>query len=256
MIADTAIETILKRDRLLVLASLAGVTALAWLYLVADAVHMTSMSDMAMMQVTPWTAFDAMLMFLMWAIMMVGMMLPSAAPMILLYGLVARKQRSRGHLFAPVGAFVAGYLFVWTAFSLGATALQWGLEQAALLSPMMVSKSPLLGGGLLIAAGLYQWTPFKNACLEHCRSPAEFLATRWRKGTGGAIIMGAHHGAYCVGCCWFLMGLLFVGGVMNLLWIAAITAYVLIEKLAPFGARTSRVTGVLLTLAGIAIVLN
>ncbi len=172
MTEGAALAGVLQRDRAVTLASLVAVTALAWAYLVALA---GDMGAMAMAQVAPWTALDAALMAVMWAVMMVGMMLPSAAPMILLYAAVARKQRGRGRVFAPTGAFAAGYLVAWTLFSLAATALQWALEQAALLSPMMVGASAWLGGGLLIAAGVYQWTPLKHACLENCRSPVAFL---------------------------------------------------------------------------------
>lgn len=240
----------LRRDRWAVLAALAGVTVIAWAYLTQMA---GDMHAMAMPAMTAWSLLDAWLMFVMWAVMMLGMMLPGATPMILLYAAVARRQRERGSVFAPTGAFAAGYLIVWTVFSLAATALQWALEQAALLSPMMVSASPWLGGGLLAAAGVYQWTPAKRACLENCRAPAEFLARIWRKGTGGAVIMGVHHGAYCVGCCWALMGLLFVLGVMNLLWVAAITAFVLVEKIVPHGHRLARAAGALFVATGIVV---
>jgi predicted metal-binding membrane protein len=246
------LEMILKRDRWFVLAALAGVTALAWAYLVVMATDMDDMAlgAIAMPTVEPWSALDFWLMFVMWAVMMVGMMLPSAAPMILLYATVSRRQRGRGHVFAPTGVFAAGYLVAWTTFSLAATALQWAFEQAALLSPMMVSTSPYLGGALLAATGIYQWTPLKHACLQNCRAPAEFLSRSWRNGTGGAVAMGVHHGAYCVGCCWVFMGLLFVAGVMNLLWVAAITALVLIEKIAPGGHRFARIAGALFVAAG------
>ncbi len=245
MTETTALEALLKRDRVVVLAGLAGVTGLAWAYLLVIG------AEMGAMEIRPWTGLDFLLMFLMWAVMMVAMMVPSAAPMILLFAAVHRKQREHGQTFAPVSAFVAGYVAVWSAFSLAATLLQWGLEQAVLLSPMMVSASPQLGGGLLVVAGLYQWTPLKYACLKHCRSPIHFLAHGLRKGSGGAFVMGLEHGAFCVGCCWILMGLLFVGGVMNLLWIAAIAVFVLIEKLLPYGAGGGRISGALLVLAGL-----
>ena len=256
MTTTAPFESVLKRDRAVVLASLAAVTALAWAYLLVMAADTGGMGlgEMAMARIEPWSRLDFAAMFAMWAIMMVGMMLPSAAPMILLHAAIGRKQGARGHVLAPTGAFAAGYVIAWAAFSLAATALQWGLEQLALLSPMLVSTSAVLGGGLLIAAGVYQWTPLKHACLEHCRSPIHFLSRSWRKGTGGAVVMGLHHGAYCVGCCWVLMALLFVGGVMNLLWVAALAAFVLIEKLAPFGHHTARVTGLALLLAGVYVV--
>ncbi len=254
MSESSTLESLVKRDRAVVLAGLAGVTGLAWAYLFITAAEMGGPMDAgalaAAMQIKPWTGLDFLLMFLMWAVMMVAMMLPSAAPMILLFAAIRRKQAAQGRTFAPVGVFVAGYMAVWSAFSLGATLLQWGLEQAALLSPMMVGTSPLLGGGLLVVAGLYQWSPLKQACLRHCRSPIHFLVHRRREGPGGAFVMGLEHGAFCVGCCWLLMGLLLVGGVMNLLWVAAIAVFVLLEKVLPFGARGGRVTGALLVLAG------
>lgn len=247
------LEIFLKRDRGFLLAGLAATAALAWTYLVSMAADMdtTSISAMAMAQVAPWSVHDFWLMFIMWVVMMVGMMLPSAAPMILLYAAVRRRQRRRGHVFATTGVFAIGYLLAWTVFSLAATAMQWGLEQASLLSPMMVGTSPYLGGALLIAAGIYQWTPLKHACLQNCRAPAEFLARSWRHGTGGAVAMGVHHGAYCIGCCWVLMGLLFVAGVMNLLWVASITALVLIEKIAAGGHLFARIAGAVFVAAGV-----
>jgi predicted metal-binding membrane protein len=211
---------------------------------------------MALMGLHPWTPAHFGMMFTMWAIMMVGMMLPSATPTTLVYTAVARKAAREGMSVAPVAAFVAGYLFMWTLFSLAATVAQWGLERAALLSPMMVSSSPFLGGGLLIGAGVYQLTPYKDACLEHCRSPAHFIAAHWRPGIPGALRMGIEHGAYCLGCCWVLMGLLFFGGVMNLLWIAAITLFVLLEKLLPYGAGGGRWAGIGMILAGAGVLLS
>jgi len=255
---SSTLETLLKRDRVVVLAGLAGVSLLAWAYILVMAAEMGAMADASAMsalgaalQVRPWSGFDFLLMFLMWAVMMVAMMVPSAAPTILLFAAIRRKQHERGQPFAPVSAFVAGYVAVWLAFSLAATLLQWGLEQVALLSPMMVGTSPILGGGLLVVAGLYQWTPLKQACLRYCRSPIHFLSLGLRKGSRGAFLMGLEHGAFCVGCCWFLMGLLFVGGVMNLLWVAAIAIFVLLEKVLPFGVLGGRLGGALLVLAGL-----
>jgi predicted metal-binding membrane protein len=205
---------------------------------------------MAMMGLHPWTPAHFGMMFAMWAIMMAGMMLPSATPTTLVYAAVARKASREGTPVAPVATFVAGYLFMWTLFSLGATVAQWGLERAALLSPMMVSSSPALGGALLVSAGVYQLTPFKDVCLEHCRSPAHFIAGHWQPGIHGALRMGIEHGAYCLGCCWVLMGLLFFGGVMNLLWIATIALFVLLEKVVPYGAGGGRFAGVGMILTG------
>ena len=187
----------------------------------------------------------AVLMFAMWWAMMAGMMLPSALPMTLTFATVNRRRRERGTPYVPTAAFVAGYLAAWGAFSIAATAAQWALERAALMEPIMGLSSPLLGGLLLVAAGVYQVTPLKHACLRRCRSPLSFVLGYWREGTAGALRMGAQHGAFCVGCCALLMALLFVGGVMNLLWAAAIAAFVLLEKLLPAGEALARAAGVL-----------
>jgi predicted metal-binding membrane protein len=279
---EAFLPLILRRDRLPAFVGLIGVTVLAWLYLVwlargmgemAGAGSMSGMSSggsmsggdmsgmsaggmagMAMPALGAWSASYAVLMFLMWTVMMVGMMLPSAAPMILLYDRVRERQEAKGASLAGTGVFALGYLAAWALFSLGAIAAQWGLEWAALLSPMMVSASPWLGGGLLILAGIYQWTPLKNACLVHCRSPITFLAHHWRPGRVGAFRMGLHHGLYCIGCCWVLMALLFVFGVMNLLWIAALAVFVLLEKVLPRGDLVGRASGGLMIAAGLLLI--
>jgi len=231
-------------QRAAILAALAALTALSWLYLVDAAAEMAAMGDMTM-AMPPKGARDLVLLFAMWWIMMVGMMLPSAAPMILTFATVNRRRRQRAQPYVPTALFVAGYLAAWGGFSLAATLAQWGLESAALLSPMaMATTTPWLGGLVFLAAGLYQLTPLKNACLSRCRSPLDFVVNHWRDGMGGALRMGLSHGLYCLGCCWILMALLFVGGVMNLLWVAALTAIVLVEKLLPLGAWTARIAGV------------
>jgi predicted metal-binding membrane protein len=235
------------RDRRAILAGIGGTTALCWLYL---AVMARGMGGMAAMGLQPWGPGTFGLMFAMWVIMMVGMMLPSATPTTLVYAAVAQKALREGSSVAPVATFVTGYLAMWTLFSLAATLAQWALERAAFLSALLVSNSPALGGALLLAAGVYQLTPLKNACHEHCRSPAHFLADRWRPGNAGALRMGLEHGAYGPGCCWVLMGLLFFGGVMNLVWIAAITLFVLAEKVVPQGVGGGRLAGVGLIGAG------
>jgi predicted metal-binding membrane protein len=204
----------------------------------------------AWMMRAEWNASYWLLLFAMWVVMMAGMMLPSAAPAMLLYGCVVRKNPDAGNATRQIYAFAAGYLLVWVVFSLVATALQYALARTALLSPMMDSGDPRFGGGLLIAAGVYQFTPFKRACLNACRSPAEFITRHWRKGASGGFYLGAANGLYCLGCCWVLMLLLFVGGVMNLLWIVALTIFVLLEKIAPFGAQGGRISGVLLGALG------
>ena len=248
-----------RRDRIAIACGLAGVTLLAWTYLVLMAVRMDGMQSMtdtgsaaAILEIRAWSGTDWLLMFLMWAVMMVGMMLPTAAPMTLVYAAVARKAAREGSPLAPTAVFVAGYVAMWTLFSLAATAAQWWLDQRALLSPMWVTTSPSLGAGILIAAGVYQLTPYKNACLEHCRSPAHFIASHWRPGASGAFRLGLEHGAYCLGCCWVLMLLLFAGGVMNLLWIAGIALFVLLEKRMPHGVLGGRAAGLGLMAVGAA----
>jgi predicted metal-binding membrane protein len=186
----------------------------------------------------------------------VGMMVPSATPTALIYAAVARKAALQGAVLAPTIIFVSGYVAVWTVFSLLATVIQWGLEWAALLSPMMASTSPSLGATLLVGAGVYQLTPMKAACLRHCRAPAQFISQHWRPGRAGAFHMGIIHGAYCLGCCWILMGLLFLGGVMNLLWIAGITITVLAEKVLPFGNWGGRIAGSAAIAVGVAVLVG
>jgi predicted metal-binding membrane protein len=208
------------------------------------------MAGMEGMQLRAWSRADFVMMLVMWVVMMVGMMVPSATPMAMVYASVAKKAERDGAPIAPTFVFVLGYVAVWSLFSVGATLAQWGLDEAALLSPMMVAKSPALGGALLLAAGVYQLTPAKEACLRHCREPARFFAEHWRPGAGGAFRLGLEHGAFCLGCCWVLMGLLFFGGVMSLLWIAGITLFVLVEKVLPSGVWASRFAGGALILWG------
>jgi predicted metal-binding membrane protein len=204
----------------------------------------------AWMMTTNWDALHLALLFAMWAVMMVGMMLPSAAPTLLLYAALARKSDSSGSVALRVYAFAAGYLAIWTLFSLLATALQRVLVAALVLSPMMEVQNRAWAGGLLVLAGIYQFTAAKRACLTACRSPVEFITRHWKPGRSGAFRMGLEHGLYCLGCCWALMLLLFVGGVMNLWVIAAITLFVLLEKIAPLGAQAGRLSGALLLLLG------
>jgi predicted metal-binding membrane protein len=250
----TALEAVLRRDRVIVLGGLVVISALAWAYLGYMAWEMEAM-DMAMQMAMPrmrvWGAVELFLLFVMWVVMMVAMMVPTAASMILTYAMLNRRQQIHEEPFASTAVFLGGYLVVWTGFSALATLAQWGLHEAAPLSPMMVSTSPILGGVLLLSAGIFQWTPWKYACLKHCRSPLGFLMTDWRDGAWGAFWMGLRHGSYCTGCCWFLMALLFVAGVMNLLWVATITAFVLVEKMVPRGDLVGRVAGGVLVLAGI-----
>jgi predicted metal-binding membrane protein len=244
-----------------VLVGLGGITVAAWVYVVVTAHRMVTapggmnghstppMID-AMTAVQPWTATEFGLRLAMWAVMMVAMMVPTAVPMTLTYAAVARKAAAQHNPLAPTFVFVTGYITMWTIFSLVATIAQHALDRAALLSPMMVASSARLGAALLIAAGVYQFTPLKKACLKNCRTPAHFMSRYWRTGGLGAFRMGLRLGAYCVGCCWILMALLFVGGVMNLLWIAAIATFVLLEKTIPFGDVSGRAAGAAMILVG------
>ncbi len=244
---DRGIEATLRHDRRVVAASLVLVATLAWLYLWRDAAAMNAMAGLMPM---PASGMFVMT-FTMWAVMMVGMMLPSAAPAILLYASMVRKNGERGTVLPAAWIFAGGYLAAWTAFSLAATLLHAGLERAGLISAAMTSTHLGLSAAILIAAGIYQWLPIKNACLQQCRNPLQFFVTRWRGGAVGAFRMGAGHGLYCIGCCWALMLLLFVAGVMNLLWVALIAGFVFIEKLLPATRVTSRLAGGGLIVAGL-----
>ncbi|HEY5681927.1 MAG TPA: DUF2182 domain-containing protein [Pseudomonadales bacterium] len=242
-------------DQLALWSSLSIVVALSWWYLFLLAQDMADMAGMPMGDMAgmhPWTALDFLLMFLMWAVMMVGMMVPTAVRAIYIYARVASQAQARGSPVAATQIFVAGYVLVWAAFSLGATALQAALDALGLLSPAMRSSSPLLGAGLLVAAGVYQLTPWKDTCLRHCQSPAAYLAGRFGPRALDALSLGIRHGLYCLGCCWVLMLLLFLGGVMNLLWIAAIAAFVLLEKVLPPALRVSRLAAVMMIASGAA----
>lgn len=253
------IESILQRDRRIIIAGLVAISALAWLYMIYLAWDMSRMDmtmEMAMPMVQPWTASDFLLTFLMWAVMMVAMMVPSASPMILTYSATQRRTHADHRPFGPTALFLLGYIVVWVGFSFLATLVQWLLHSAALLSPMMVSTSIVLGSMLLIVAGVFQFTPLKQSCLRHCRTPLAFLLNEWRDGLGGAFGMGVTHGSYCLGCCWFLMALLFVAGVMNLLWVAALSVLVLLEKVTPLGVTLSRIAGVVFIAWGIGLLFS
>lgn len=204
----------------------------------------------AMGMTTSWNAADAFFTFAMWTVMMIGMMAVSAAPVILLFAAAEAKRHPTGAPLAVL-AFGTGYLVIWAGFSAAATAAQWALHHASLLSPAMAASKSGLGGLILVAAGAYQLTPWKGACLAHCRGPLGFLMTHWRGGRFGALRMGVHHGVYCLGCCWALMAVLFAVGVMNLVWVAALTVLVLIEKIMPGGRFIARAAGCILIAFGI-----
>jgi predicted metal-binding membrane protein len=263
----TILEGVLRRDRLILIAALVAAIAIAWIWIVLGAgtgmstVGMTRRSGMPsmagmMMEPAAWTLGYAGLMFAMWWVMMAGMMLPGAAPMLLLFARVNRKERASDRPYVPTGIFAAGYLTAWGGFSALATGLQWELEQLDLLSPMMVTTSYWVGGAILIAAGVWQLTPVKGVCLRHCRSPLSFLVQSWRPGRLGALRMGLEHGTYCLGCCWFLMGLLFFGGIMNLYWIAGLAGFILLEKTIPMGHWFGRIAGVAAAAWGVLMLAN
>ncbi|OAP41472.1 metal-binding protein [Sinorhizobium glycinis] len=287
---DTTLESLLRRDRAIVAAAIATLAAVAWIYILWLVAGM-GMTDMAMpgsgtdgampmepgmhmdmdmnmdmgggpgtdpldsllgISPRPWGAVEAAFTLTMWVVMMVGMMLPSASPMILLYARVGRQSLRDGKPFASSGYFTGGYLIAWTGFALVATLGQWLIE-GTLLTPALASASRIFSGIVLIVAGLYQWTPLKDACLSQCQAPIVFLQRQggFRSDPRGAMRLGFRHGLYCVGCCWALMGLLFVGGIMNVLWIAAIALFVLAEKLVPAGRLLSRAAGVALIAFGL-----
>jgi len=265
---DATLDLVLRRDRMVVLAALGALAALAWAYVLwlatQEAGHaaMADMSGMGMSgmdmaemagpSLHAWGAAEFGFMFVMWTVMMVGMMLPSAAPMILIYAGVARQAQARHQPFAATAWFAGGYLLAWTIFALVATLVQWALEQALVLTPMIKTASTALGGVILIAAGVYQWTPLKDACLSQCQSPLLFIQRHGgiRREPQAALRLGMEHGLYCIGCCWALMALLFVGGVMNVLWIAGIAILVLVEKITPAGWWIARITGAAFVGAG------
>lgn len=263
--SEVAVENVLRRDRAIVIFCLAAITALAWGYTVwlAENMHMGGTHGQAMEMgallapvFKPWTAAHFIVMFVMWTVMMVGMMLPSVAPMILLYARVGRLAALQGKPLAGTSFFAGGYLLAWTAFSLVATSGQWLLERAALLTPMMTTND-ILGGMVLISAGLFQWTPAKDACLKYCQAPLNFIQQHggFRPSPLHSLDLGLRHGLYCVGCCWALMALLFVGGVMNIIWIAGLTIFVLLEKIVPSGRIVSRAAGVGLLVWGLALLI-
>ncbi len=236
-----------KRDRRLVLGAMVLLAALAWAYTIYLGLRQpVATGAMSMPVLMPWSVADFVFMFFMWAVMMFAMMLPSVTPTVMIFERVRGKREAAERPYAPTGAFVAGYLLVWVGFSLLATAANWSLHGVGLMSSMMGKLAPQAGGLILVAAGIFQWTPLKRACLDHCRSPMSFLMQHWREGNWGAASMGLRHGLYCLGCCWLLMLLLFVLGVMNLLWIAILTIVVLVEKIMARGETLSRVLGILL----------
>ena len=225
------------RDRVLLSTCVVVITALAWAYLIHLVQYDKAMAAMGMTMDHPWTSADVYLNFAMWTVMMAGMMSASALPMLLLFAGTRR---------GSVPLFSLGYFAVWTGFSALATLVQWALPHRSL--------DPRLAGVILLAAGIYQLTPWKSRCLTHCRSPLGFLMTNWRDGNLGALRMGAGHGLYCLGCCWALMCMLFAVGVMNLVWVAALAIFVLLEKVGPAGAMVGRVAGAAIAVRGLLLI--
>ncbi|MFN2397020.1 MAG: DUF2182 domain-containing protein [Gemmatimonadaceae bacterium] len=242
-----------RRDRVLIVSCIVLITALAWAYLIHLNRQNTMMANMGMVMNEPWGARDVFFTFVMWAVMMAGMMTASATPVLLLFAGAHTRRDERG-VMLPVLLFALGYIAVWLGFSAFAALAQWALHQAALLSSMMATSSMRLGGAILIAAGVYQLTPLKGRCLTQCQSPLGFLMSNWRGGGSGALRMGLRHGAFCLGCCWALMGVLFVVGVMNLAWVAVLTVFILVEKIGPTGARVARGGAAILIAFGVILV--
>ncbi|TWJ33076.1 DUF2182 domain-containing protein [Geobacter argillaceus] len=257
-------------ERLGVVGGLVVVSALSWAYTIRMAQGMGAtgqsaaaamghgahhpaghgaMHSAVMPHLASWGVTEAWMTFVMWGVMMAAMMLPTVIPMVLAFAVVNR-QNGRSGVLVPVGAFTAGYLGAWALYCVAVTALQWGLLRTALLSPVSLASGPVLGGFLLIGAGLFQWTPWKDACMQKCRNPLGFLLTHWRPGRLGALRLGSRYGLYCVGCCWLLMLICFGLGVMNLIWMALLTVFMLVEKIIPAGRTISRVAGVGLVIWG------
>ncbi len=253
------LESLLKRDRMVLTVCLCASTLIATYFIVTGAglgmsavkmTHPDSSMDMDMVMPVDWSPAYFLAMFVMWWVMMIAMMLPSAAPVILLSAALNRRSRAEVQPYGSALVFTLGYLLAWAVFSVAAVCMQWWLEQKGVLSMRMQSTSTALTGSLLILAGAWQLSPMKHACLRHCRSPIDFLTRNRRPGTSGALLMGIHHGLYCLGCCWFLMALLFVGGVMNLYWIVGLALFVWMEKVLMVGAQLGRPVGILLVLWG------
>jgi predicted metal-binding membrane protein len=224
-------------DYLVIGGGLMVIAAIGWTYMAYLAWGMGHMGLVQMWMPPPypegWTALDLLMLFVMWSVMMIAMMLPSAMPMVMVFTAVNRNKRQGNQLYVPTFIFALGYLVAWTGFSLLVSGAQWRLHTTGLLDPMMDSRSRLLSGIVLVLAGVYQWTPYKEACLRQCRTPMGFLISEWREGRAGALMMGVRHGLFCIGCCWALMLVLFAVGVMNMLWVLLIAVFVLLEKILP-----------------------
>lgn len=261
--ANAWLEVAVRRDGLIFVGGLTLVSLAAWIWLLLGAgmemtaIEMTQMAGMNgwLMQKADWTLAYTALMFSMWWVMMIAMMMPSAAPMLLTVMQMMAKRPDAQDSAVYAGIFASGYLVMWGLYSIAATGLQWSFERATLMSPMLEVTNVWLGAAILIAAGGWQFTNLKARCLHHCRNPILYLIAKWRTGRWGAFRMGLGHGAYCLGCCWFLMALLFFGGVMNLYWIAGLTVFVILEKTVPFGHWLGKVVGASLIGSGAALLM-
>jgi predicted metal-binding membrane protein len=260
MVSHQSIEGHVKRDRFIIITGLLLIALLSWLYMVYLYRQMTYMDMNALFFAMPmtakWTYIDFMLLFLMWLVMMIAMMTPSVSPLILVFAKINRERKQQNHPFAHVALLMTGYFLVWAAFSLAATSLQWFLQQISLLSPDMKTTSKVLGSMILITTGIFQFTPLKQTCLAHCRSPLNFVLQHWKDGKLGALRMGLENGLYCLGCCWMLMVLLFVTGIMNLLWVSIIAMFVLFEKMLSGFKWIPYLAGILLILYGILLLIK
>ena len=246
------LESLLQKEQLIAFSCIALVMLISWAYMLHMAWGMSGVgAEISLACLMRWGPEDILHSFMMWAIMMVAMMFPSATPMILMFNIVNQQQGETQRPLLPTGLFVLGYFLVWTAYSALAAIAQWGLHIAALLSHNLIITNPLIGGVLLVAAGVFQWTPFRDACMLKCRSPLGFLMAEWREGRLGTLIMGLKHGLNCVGCCWLLMLLSFVLGIMNMVWMAILTIFMLVEKASPKSQWVSRTTGLVLVAWGL-----
>jgi predicted metal-binding membrane protein len=250
---EKTIQAVAQRDRLVVGLALASITGAAWFYLAHEAAGFaaTGVCQCAAVMIggpdlAPWSPQTLLPLSLMWIEMMVAMMLPAVTPLVLLFSKAVRNRAERGQPYVSTAFFLGGYFAVWTMFSLVAALAQWVLHGAALLSPQMTANSGIVGGVMFMAAGAFQFTPLKKACLNHCRSPLTFLMTDWREGRTGAFLMGWKHGLFCTACCWLLMLLLFAVGVMNLLWISLLAIFALSERIAPRAWHLSQISGLIL----------
>ncbi len=249
-------NTLNFRDKKIVLTGLFIVSAAGWLYMfymtwAMENMHLVDMWMPPRGGTKAWTGFDFFMLFLMWITMMIAMMTPTVVPMVMMFTTVNKSKKQKQQSYVPTSIFLLGYLLAWGLFSIVVSLIQWPLHEAGLLNTMMDSRSYLLSGGILILAGLYQFTPLKDVCLKHCRTPLGFIMTAWKEGYVGALKMGFHHGIFCVGCCWALMLILFAVGVMNILWVILITIFVLLEKVLPVSTKTMRaITGLSLLIWG------